>query len=82
MIPEHWPLDRVIRHCFAEIITNQILEHREREKLMATLEETLAAVNDLSAKVDAFVASHQSTEAADLDQVKAAVEAVAAKLQG
>ncbi len=47
---------------------------------MATLQEVLDKVNKLSADFDAYVAAHQTTEAADLDQIAAAVDAVDAKV--
>lgn len=47
---------------------------------MATLQEVLDKVAKLSADFDAYVAAHQTTEAADLDTVAAAVDAVDAKI--
>lgn len=60
-------------------LQNQILFDRQ-EILMATLQEVLDKVAKLSADFDAYVAAHQTTEAADLDTVAAAVDAVDAKI--
>ena len=49
--------------------------HKEFHKIMATLQEVLDLVTKLSADVDALK-NKQNTEPADLDQVKAAVQAV------
>ena len=57
-----------------------ILSDKEFHRLMATLQEVLDSVNKLSADVDAFISSHQTNEAADLDQIQAAIAAVDAKL--
>ena len=72
MWPEHWTHHDIIRHGLAEILENQ-------RKEMATLQEVLDAVAKLTADVEA-VLSKTSTEPADLDQVKAAVEALDAKV--
>lgn len=56
----------------------QLLIQGERQ--MATLEDVLAKVAKLSADFDAYVAAHQTTEAADLDQVSTALDAVDAKI--
>jgi hypothetical protein len=63
------------RHLLYQILINQ-------EKHMATLQEALDAITKLSADFDAYKAAHQTTEAADLDQVVAAVAAVDAKVTG
>ena len=56
-------------------------EHeKELHRIMATLQEVLDKVTKLSADFDAYVAAHQTTEAADLDQVGAALDAVDTKV--
>lgn len=47
---------------------------------MATKQEVLDAVAKLSADFDAFAAAHQTSEAADMDEVKAAVDALDTKI--
>jgi hypothetical protein len=56
--------------------------HQERLEriIMASKQEVLDAVAKLSADFDAYAQAHQTTEAADLDEVKAAVQAVDAKI--
>jgi hypothetical protein len=57
----------------------QILFDRQ-EILMATLQQVLDKVAKLNADFDAYAAAHQTSEAADLDQIAAAVDAVDAKV--
>ena len=61
------------RHLLYQILINQ---EANRSQLMAQLADVLAKVAKLSADFDAYAAAHQTSEAADLDQVNAALDAV------
>jgi chromosome condensin MukBEF MukE localization factor len=58
----------------------RISQERLERKFMATKQEVLDAVAKLSADFDAFAAAHQTSEAADMDEVKAAVDALDTKI--
>ena len=64
------------RHLQYEII-------KQLEALVATLADVNASVAALKTKVEAYVAAHQGgATAADLDTVKASVDAITAEVPG
>ena len=73
MFPESWTHEHLIKHCFAEILENQ-------RRQMAKLEDVLAKIEKVSADFDKYVQDHQTSEAADLDQVNAALDVLDGKI--
>jgi hypothetical protein len=80
MFPKHWELERIIRHAFAEILTNQKLIISNQEKQMAAIDDLNAAVTQLTTDVDALIAA-QGTPDSAIEPVVANVNALDAQVK-
>ena len=81
MFPFHWTLERIIKHAFAEILTNQKLIISNQEKEMAAIDDLNAAVTQLAADVAALIALPAGTSDAAIEAVVANINALDAQVK-
>lgn len=77
MFPPKWGLGTIIRHAFAEILTNQHIIIENQENTMSALTDLQASVSKLSTDVNAFIAANSGGATdADLVALKAQVDSI------
>lgn len=81
MFPSDWKLERIIRHAFAEILTNQktIIQNQENE--MAAIDDLTTAVATLNTDVQALLALPKGTSDAAIEAVVTSVNALDAQVK-
>ena len=81
MFPSDWTLERIIRHAFAEILTNQTTIIQNQENEMAAIDDLTTAVATLNTDVQALLALPKGTSDAAIEAVVTSVNALDAQVK-
>ena len=77
MFPETWDHERITRHGFCEVLTNQKIIIENQERIMSALSDLQAAVTKLNTDVTAFIAANSGGATdAQLQTITTAITAI------